>query len=77
MFYKLKKLSYMNELIYNLPSRKYWIKIHSERIRAIFRDILNQFENFFVSCLMKNGKKSIRINPRHQPESIRTRIDPS
>ena len=64
------------------PWRKYRIGIYSEPIRTIpisasrsMRIILNQSEKRFVSSLMKNGKKSIRPNPRQQSELIRTNLN--
>ena len=35
----------------------------------------NQSEKRFVSCMIKNGQKSIRLNPRHQSELIGGRND--
>ena len=52
----------------NEPWRKYRIEIHSESIRTI----PNQSEKRFVSRLMKNGQKSIRLNPINSETSIRT-----
>ena len=38
------------------------------------RIIPNQFEKRFVTCLMKNGKKSIRGNYPNESEPIRNQV---
>ena len=68
--------------ISSVPWRKCRIEIHSESIRTfpIHSDICirananhsePQFEKRFVSRLMKNGQKSIRLNPINYETSIR------
>ena len=67
-----------------LPWRKFRLRIHSEPIRTVpisvseaMRIIPNHFDKHFVSCLMKNGQKSIWLNPRHKSKWIRTNLNQS
>ena len=61
------------------PWRKYRIGIHSEAIRTnrAHANHPEPVQKRFVTCLMKNGKKSIRLNPRKQSEWIRTNSEQS
>ena len=55
----------------SIPSQSELFRFIPIFVSESMRIIPNQSEKRFVSCLMKNGQKSIRLNPINSETSIR------
>ena len=60
-----------------IPSESKLFRFIPIYVSEPMRIILNQSQKRFVSCLMENGQKSIRLNPINSETSIRMNPKPS